>query len=475
MPEMSIPRKLLPFLEKKKRFKIAFGGRGSGKSMTIGDICLMDCMIHGIKTACFREFQNKIDDSVLALLAAEIERLELPGFEIQASKILYDGKDAFKFSGLARNPEGIKSAHGFDRAWVEEAQTISYESLKNLTPTLREAGSEIWCSANLRSKADPFSQRFFVPYEKELRANGYYEDDLHLIVWVNHDDNPFFPDVLEQERQHDEKTLTKAMYRHIWKGEAYDEIENSIIPLEWFEAAIDAHEKLGFKGEGAIIASFDPSDEGGDAKGLAIRHGSVFLDVKECKNGDSNEGCDWAIDEALAYNADHFVWDGDGLGISLKRQVDTALKGKKVDYHIFKGSSGVEDPDLDYIDSSKLDNAKRKTNKDTFLNRRAQFYWKLRDRFYNTYRAVEKDVYINPDELISISSSIENIEQLRSEVCRIPLKRNNNGKIQIMSKLDMSKKPYQLPSPNLADSLMMAMFTPEPEAQAVNIQFAGWG
>ena len=77
--------------------------------------------------------------------------------------------------------------------------------------------------------------------------------------------------------------------------------------------------------------------------------------------------------------------------------------------------------------------------------------------------------------MISLSSGIESLDQLRAEVCRIPLKRNNNGKIQIMSKIEMAKKPYQLPSPNMGDSLMMSMFSPKANAaQAVKINFSGW-
>jgi hypothetical protein len=77
--------------------------------------------------------------------------------------------------------------------------------------------------------------------------------------------------------------------------------------------------------------------------------------------------------------------------------------------------------------------------------------------------------------MISLSSDISTLDQLRAEVCRIPLKRNNNGKIQIMSKLEMAKKPYQLPSPNMGDSLMMSMFSPKQKAQVQPIKFAGWG
>jgi len=156
MPTMKLPKRLLPFANKSKRFKIAISGRGAGKSVSFADICLMDAQMKGIKTACFREFQNSIDDSVHALLASEIERLDLQGFEVQNNQILFNGEPAFKFRGLARNPDSVKSIHGFSRFWVEEAATISESSLKALTPTLREEGSEIWMSANPRSAMDPF-------------------------------------------------------------------------------------------------------------------------------------------------------------------------------------------------------------------------------------------------------------------------------------------------------------------------------
>ena len=348
MPKLQLPEKLKPFITTPKRFKIAIGGRGSGKSMSFADVCLMDAQTKGIKTACFREFQVSMDDSVHSLLVGEIDRLGLAGFESQNNQILYEGQEAFKFRGLAMNSEGIKSMHGFRRFWVEEAQTISADSLKALTPTLRTDDSEIWFSANPRSIADPFSQRFIKPFERQLRTDGYYEDDLHLIVWINYNDNPFFPPVLEQERAYDQAHLSTALYRHIWLGEMYDEVEDTIIPVDWFESAIDSHIKLGWKAEGAIIASHDPSDLGGDSKGYAVRHGNVVLNVTEKVTGDSNEGMDWAISQAIKDRADYFVWDCDGLGVSLKRQVDAALEGKKVDYVMYKGSEAAEDPDAPY-------------------------------------------------------------------------------------------------------------------------------
>ena len=472
MPEMTLPSKLLPLINKPKRFKIVIGGRGSGKSQSVGDICLMDAQTRGIKTACFREYQARMDDSVYALLVGEIRRLGLEGFKVQSDAIQYNGLDAFKFMGLARNPESVKSMYGFERFWVEEAQSISADSLKTLTPTLRAEDSEIWMTANPRSIADPFSQRFIKPFEKQLRSEGYYEDDIHMIIWINYTDNPFFPAVLEKDRAYDQANLTTAQYRHIWLGEFYDEVEDSIIPVDWFESAIDSHIKLGWKAEGAIIASHDPSDTGGDSKGYAVRHGNVVLNVSEMVTGESAEGMDWALDLALRDRADYFVWDCDGLGVSLKRQVDAALENKKIDYVMYKGSESPEDADQPYSDGGSQ---RAKSNRETFANKRAQYYWRLRDRFQATHRAVSKGEYINPDEMISLSSGIEKLDQLRSEVCRIPLKRTNTGKIQIMSKIEMAKKPYEIPSPNMGDALMMSMFRPKPKLEAVKqIKFKGW-
>jgi|TARA_R110002167_G_scaffold261290_1_gene467758 phage terminase large subunit len=472
MPRMQIPEKMLPLL-KPKRYKICLGGRGSGKSMSMADLCLVAAQTQGIKTLCAREYQNSIDDSVHALLSSEIERLDLQGFSIQRSEILFDGETAFKYIGLARSPESVKSYHNFSRVFVEEAQTISESSLKALTPTLREAGSEIWMAANPRSSADAFSQRFIKPFEKELRRDKIYEDDLHTIVWVNYSDNPAFPEVLEQERAYDEKNMSAALYAHVWEGETYDEHEDSIIPVEWYLSAVDSHIKLGWKPEGSVIAAHDPSDEGGDSKAYCLRHGNVILDVCELVTGDAAEGMDWALDKAIQDRADHFVFDADGLGVSLKRQVDQALTGKVgMKYTLFKGSEAAQDPELPYTTGGMERN---KTNRETFRNKRAQFYWKLRDRFEATHRAVTKGEYVNPEEMISLSSSISCLDQLRAEVCRIPLKRNNLGKIQILSKVEMAKAPYRLPSPNMGDALMMSMISPKVNTQEkVVLNFSGW-
>lgn len=421
----------------------------------------MDSQTKGLKIGCFREFQNSIEDSVHSLLKDEIERMECTGFTVLTTAITNTSGGMFKFRGLSRNADAMKSMHGFKRFWVEEAQTISEESLRLLTPTLREEDSEIWMSANPMSSADPFSQRFILPFQRELDRDGYYEDDMHLIIISNYTDNPFFPAVLERERQFDREFLSLAEYEHIWLGKFNDTVEGAIIPVEWFNSSIDAHKKLGIKQQGACIVTHDPSDETksgkNDPAGLCVRHGSVVIDVQEKTDGDVNEKADWAVMWAREYSADVFRWDCDGLGAGLKRQISTGLDGMRIDIEMFKGSEGVDNPKDIYQPDKQIDRVNAKTNDQTFRNKRAQYYWMLRDRFYNTHLAVTRDEYRDPETLISLSSEIDCMDRLRSEVCRIPKKYNANGLIQIMSKDDMARLKPPIPSPNLADCAMMNM------------------
>lgn len=472
-----IPKKLECFLTIDKRFKIAFGGRSGTKSNTIADILAAHAKDYGDKTLCVREIQSSIDDSVHALLKAEIQRLGFEGFDIRDNVIRKDGDDVFKYRGLWRNPDAVKSMFGFKYAWGEEAQSLSYESLEMLTPTIRLVGSELMFSFNPGSSADPIYQDMIKPFESELLAHGYYEDDLHLIVWINYTDNPWhYTDTeLELEREKDEDRLSNAAYRHKWLGYTNDEVDHALIPVEHFDAAIDAHITLGFKGEGAIIAAHDPSDDGKDPSGYTLRHGSVFLEIEEYDKGDINDNLDYALARAITDGADYFVWDCDGMGIGLKKDVARQLKSKKIDWVIHKGSEGVEYPDQVYIPVDDDDSDKRKTNKEVIFNKRAQYGLRLADRFANTYKAIVKGEYVDPDSMISISSDIKHIDKIRAQVCRVPLIPDQpNGKIQIMSKKEMARKPLLLPSPTSFDTMSMSTFIPKLKPVRSKIKFVGW-
>lgn len=494
-------KNLYPIFTKPKRIKIIVGGRASTKSVGVADYVAAK-MSAGELWCCARENQNSIEESVHRTILDEISRLGIAGFEETKTSINHpsSGGRAF-YRGLARNITSLKSTlSGIDGLWIEEGEDLSGNTLRVLTASVRLNATdteallagrkittveeldallldsdikmpEIIITMNRGARTGAIAQQWLARAEKALSDCGFYEDDLIMVVQMNYTDMPkswFIASGLEKERQDDELRMSSAAYRAKWDGDYLDEVENSIIKPEWFNAAVDAHKlerlKAAFKPHGARVVAFDPMDDGKDAHGYASRHGSIIEKVKCKDEGEIDVGCDWATDIAIQDKADWFVWDGDGMGTGLKRQVSTAFSGKNTEYHMFSGAlSGVGQDNADQIyDPVEKNDDNPKTYADTFRNNRAQYYTMLANRFYNTYRCVVRGEYIDPDHMISLDSSgLDNIDRLRSEVCRIPEKANNTGLIQIMSKEDMKK--LKIESPNMADSIMMCLWGPKPK------------
>jgi len=452
----------------------------SGKSIGVGDIFTMKMDTERADIYCLREYQKDLDDSVHKVFKSSIEnRLNLDGWDIQEYKIIAPNGAKTKYMGANRNPNSMQSAQDYKYSWFEEAHTASKASLDKLLPTIiRTPGAECWFTANPQSSADPFSQRFIIPYQKELERDGYYEDELHLIVVVNWRDNPWWNEEQERLRAWDYENRPRAEYDWIWEGKFNDTVENALIKPEWFDACTDAHKldrlSSSFKPYGSRITALDPFDDGGDAAGYAERHGSIIWAVRQKDTGEIDEVCDWGMNQAIDAGANCFVWDGDGMGAGLKGQIKRRFGGTGVMFHMFRGSlAGKAQDRAESLysplgdDSSSSENesveGKRqpKTFARTFKNNRAQYYKTLAERMFNTWRCVVRGEYVDPDVMLSIDSDgVENIQQLRAEVCRIPLKRNDNGLIQIMSKEDMRRQTPPISSPNMADAVMMTMVSP---------------
>lgn len=461
--KLDIPtaRVFVPLLEP-SRYKGAYGGRGSGKSHFFAEL-MVDrvATTPGLRAVCIREKQKSLKDSAKRLIEDKIVQLGVGSlFDVLDAEIRGPGDSVIIFQGMQdHTAESIKSLEGFAIAWVEEAQTLSEKSLRMLRPTIRAPGSELWFSWNPRRKADPVDMML---RQDRSRSNA-------IVVQANYYDNPWFPPELEQERLDDYANLPRAEYDHTWEGAYSDTVPDAIIMPEWFDACIDAHIRLGFQPLGQEKVAYDTADTG-DAKAVAYSHGSVVMDVQSTEAGRIDEATDWATSFAIDRRPDVFTWDADGMGMGLKRQISDAFAGKKIEVEAFRGSEGADNPDQIY---QRLDKEVKdaKTNKETFQNKRAQYYWLLRDRIYRTYLAVVKgEKVFSPDDLISFSSEIAELDELRSEVCSIPRKFNNSGRIQILSKPDMKK--LDIASPNRADVVMMLMRPVEVKQKPVKLNFS---
>lgn len=199
-----------PFLElfRPHRYKVFYGGRGSGKSYSVARALIVIAAKVCVRVLCCREIQNSIRDSSYQLLKDTIERLGLEAsFTCTESEIRCSTTGSrFIFKGLLRNEQSVKSTEGIDIAWVEEAQTVSEASWEVLIPTVRRPGSEIWVTFNPLNADDPTTKRFIddPPPDAYVRK-------------VNYDENPYFPTELRREMEWD-KSHDYEKYLHIWEG-----------------------------------------------------------------------------------------------------------------------------------------------------------------------------------------------------------------------------------------------------------------
>ena len=209
-------------LFKPARYKCLYGGRGSGKSYGVADALLIQGYAKKIKVLCGREFQNSMTESVHSLLKGRIEQLGLSShYIVQRDSITGANGTEFIFKGVRHNVESIKSIFGITHLWLEEASTISEESWQVLKPTIREPGSEIWCTLNPAYKTDAIY--------KDLILNPPYGAYVHRVNW---DMNKHFPLELENERTRMQRN-DPALYAHIWEGECIEHTDAQVFNGKW--------------------------------------------------------------------------------------------------------------------------------------------------------------------------------------------------------------------------------------------------
>lgn len=206
------------FLFHPMRYKVLYGGRGSGKSVNVVKALLILGMQKKLRILCTREVQKSIRDSVKALLDDEIAKMGLGSFYDSLDQEIR-GKNGtlFIFGGLASHTiDSIKSLANCDICWVEEGQSVSKRSWDVLLPTIRGDNSEIWITFNPMLETDETYKRFVIDPPPNAK-----------VVKVNYDSNPFFPQVLEDERLNTQRTDPKG-YAQIWEGACLPAVAGAI-------------------------------------------------------------------------------------------------------------------------------------------------------------------------------------------------------------------------------------------------------
>ena len=211
-------------------------------------------MMQGYRAVCIREVQKSLKQSAKRLLEDKLEDYglgEAQGFKVFREVIETPGDGVITFTGMQdHTADSVKSLEGFDRAWVEEAQSLSDRSMSLLRPTIRKEGSELWFSWNPQRATDPV----------DMMLRGATTPTGSKVVRANWSDNPWLPKVLEQERR-DCLEATPERYGHIWEGEYATVLEGAYFAKHLTEAQLEG--RIGFVARDPLAKVYACWDIGG--------------------------------------------------------------------------------------------------------------------------------------------------------------------------------------------------------------------
>lgn len=281
---VDIPKPLLKFLTHDARIKIAFGGRGGGKTESVARMLVMRGARQKQRAFCTRQTMKSIEDSVHSTIKKSIKALQADDlYSITDTKIRHinNGSD-FIYGQMGTNLTSMKSKDEVDIGWIEEAEDVSEKALEVFTPSVRADNSEIWITLNLKDNDGAVFKRYIEPYFERLEKerfifepnvydkNGQMVEPGILIVWVNLDENRLAPSELVAE-SNQMKRNNPIKWKHVYGG--YPQVESSDKNLIQADSVTQAQYVDTLEGEGSLVIGVDPARYGKDSTAIIRRKG----------------------------------------------------------------------------------------------------------------------------------------------------------------------------------------------------------
>ena len=217
----------------------------------------------GLRMVCIREVQKSLRESAKRLIESKLINHglgEQQGFKVFRDVIETPGDGLITFTGMQdHTADSVKSMEGFHRAWTEEAHSLSQRSMGLLRPTIRweDQGrgliSELWFSWNPERPTDPVDQLL----RGESTPKG------AAVVRANWSDNPWFPKVMEDERQGDLADRPDR-YAHTWEGEYATVLEGAYYAQSLVKAQLGG--RIGFLEQDPLMKVYAIWDIGSSSR-----------------------------------------------------------------------------------------------------------------------------------------------------------------------------------------------------------------
>lgn len=397
---------LKDFWRTPSRIKVLYGGRGSGKSYSAATHVMMASREVKLNILCLRQLQNSIRQSVYTLIKDLIYQEGCQDefqFTISEIRHLHTGS-VFKFMGISRNVDEIKSTENIDICYIEEAHALTKDQWDVISPTIRKEHSEIIILFNPQHRNDFVFQNFV---EKPPKNS--------IIRKINYDENPFLSKtmraVIEEEK---EKDIDE--YNHIYLGQPREGDDRALFAYSDIESAMDG-DLLGVDQTGVFSLAADVARYGRDKSVLSKREGHRIHSLTEYKDYSTMEFATVISNEyGRNKQPDAVFIDTIGVGAGVYDKV------------LQMGVRGVVDANA----------AMKAEDRNVYQNKRAEMYFNLK-KFVETGGKLPDDA------------------ELKEELLAIKYFYNpTTGKIQLISKDDLKEELGR--SPDKSDSVALHFF-----------------
>ena len=287
--KIEAPTKIIPAFNnlKTNAFDIVVmeGGRGGAKSEALAALGILESFIDDGVILCCREIQKSIADSLYATIVSTIYKYELQSyFKIIQGEITNNLTGSrFIFAGLKSNITSIKSINKLRVVLTDEAENITDNSWSYLRPTPRYGQVRFYVVFNPRFEHDATWQQFIIN-----------KDERTLHITINWQDNPWFPESLNNQRLRDLRG-DAGRYAWIWEGQFLKISDNSILAKKLKMLDFEINQTFG--------TPYIGIDWGFSVDPTAIIECYIFQDSLYIRNAASKVGLE--LDDTGAYLIDH--------------------------------------------------------------------------------------------------------------------------------------------------------------------------
>jgi len=260
------------------RIKCLYGGRASGKSYSAATHVMMASREVKLNILCLRQLQNSIKQSIYTLIKDLIYQAGLQKeFQFTLSEIRHHHTGSvFKFMGISRNVDEIKSSEGIDICYIEEAHALTKDQWDVINPTIRKEHSEIIILFNPQHRNDFVFQNFV----EKPRENS-------LVRKINYDENPFISETIMAVIEEEKKTDYEE-YLHIYQGQPREGDDRALFAYSEIENAMDGNFD-GVDDTGVESMAVDVARYGKDSSVITKRKGQKVYDIQTFKGYSTEE------------------------------------------------------------------------------------------------------------------------------------------------------------------------------------------